>query len=126
MRCANGCSTDQKDAVARSDTAKRNKADHRGDGEFLVRQHQRRFLHQSKELEVPERRNGMHSIDQGIPCITLRSTTERPVTVTEGTNQLFNGKLAELPDVVREALTRARDPVFPHLWDGSGDERRPN
>ncbi|MEN8144196.1 MAG: UDP-N-acetylglucosamine 2-epimerase (non-hydrolyzing) [Gemmatimonadota bacterium] len=59
----------------------------------------------------------------GIPCITLRSTTERPVTVTEGTNQLFNGELAELPDVVSEALTRTRDPVFPHLWDGSAAER---
>ncbi len=59
----------------------------------------------------------------GIPCITLRSTTERPITITEGTNQLFDGKLAELPDVVREALTRTRDPVFPHLWDGSAAER---
>jgi len=53
----------------------------------------------------------------GIPCLTLRETTERPVTVTEGSNRL----------VRIETLTAAVDRVFagtwprgrrPELWDG--------
>jgi UDP-N-acetylglucosamine 2-epimerase (non-hydrolysing) len=53
----------------------------------------------------------------GIPCLTLRKNTERPITVTHGTNQLCN--LDELADkalnVVRDGIPR-KEPI--ELWDG--------
>jgi UDP-N-acetylglucosamine 2-epimerase (non-hydrolysing) len=53
----------------------------------------------------------------GIPCATLRDNTERPITVSEGTNRLL--KPAQLVSAAREALAgswpRGRKPA---LWDG--------
>ena len=53
----------------------------------------------------------------GIPCVTLRENTERPITISEGTNRLL--KPAELAAAAREALAgrwpRGRRPP---LWDG--------
>ena len=53
----------------------------------------------------------------GIPCITLRDSTERPVTVTDGTNRLI--KLAELEPAIDKVLSgqwpKGR---IPALWDG--------
>ena len=53
----------------------------------------------------------------GIPCITLRENTERPVTVLEGTNQLM--KPEQVPDAVARIL-RDEWPLgrAPDLWDG--------
>jgi len=53
----------------------------------------------------------------GIPCLTLRTTTERPITITEGTNRLVTA--AELGPAVDEILAGH----WPHgrkppLWDG--------
>lgn len=59
----------------------------------------------------------------GVPCITLRPNTERPITVTDGTNRLFTGKPDRLADVVREALLEDRKPCRPELWDGRAAER---
>jgi len=59
----------------------------------------------------------------GIPCVTLRPDTERPVTLTEGTNRLFDGDLDLLPEVVLNALQEERRPVRPHLWDGKAAQR---
>lgn len=59
----------------------------------------------------------------GIPCITLRPNTERPVTITEGTNRLFDSSLTLLPDVVAQGLTEGRRPHRPALWDGRASER---
>ncbi len=55
----------------------------------------------------------------GIPCLTLRQNTERPITVTEGTNRLVGSD----PEVIkREALSALDDrrPAgrVPELWDG--------
>ena len=56
----------------------------------------------------------------GIPCVTLRDTTERPLTVTEGTNILAR------PDTIHQALAevhaRPHRPA-PALWDGKTAER---
>lgn len=53
----------------------------------------------------------------GIPCLTLRTTTERPITISEGTNRLVTG--AELSSMVDGILaghwTQGRKP---DLWDG--------
>jgi UDP-N-acetylglucosamine 2-epimerase (non-hydrolysing) len=53
----------------------------------------------------------------GIPCVTLRPNTERPVTVTEGTNQLSTNEEVEgRVDALLAAKTRRLFP--PELWDG--------
>jgi len=60
----------------------------------------------------------------GVPCLTLRDTTERPVTVTHGTNRLIGNTPGRILD---EALrTLAQPPqrrVAPPLWDGHAAER---
>ncbi|MDP8912208.1 MAG: UDP-N-acetylglucosamine 2-epimerase (non-hydrolyzing) [Pseudomonadota bacterium] len=58
----------------------------------------------------------------GIPCLTLRENTERPITILEGTNQLVcAGDLAARVD---EALTGPRsNSRRPDLWDGRTAER---
>jgi UDP-N-acetylglucosamine 2-epimerase (non-hydrolysing) len=53
----------------------------------------------------------------GIPCLTLRDNTERPITISEGTNQLVTAStlLAELDAALaRPKSTRPR----PEYWDG--------
>jgi UDP-N-acetylglucosamine 2-epimerase (non-hydrolysing) len=59
----------------------------------------------------------------GVPCLTLRESTERPVTVTEGTNVVVGRD----PDRIRAAFGRAlRGEVEirrPALWDGKAGER---
>ena len=53
----------------------------------------------------------------GIPCLTLRPNTERPITVTQGTNQLCN--VEDLPRLIEEALNgRLKAGSIPDLWDG--------
>ncbi len=60
----------------------------------------------------------------GVPCLTLRENTERPVTVTEGTNclvgtdtELIVQKAAEIID------NRWKKGRVPELWDGKAAER---
>jgi UDP-N-acetylglucosamine 2-epimerase (non-hydrolysing) len=58
----------------------------------------------------------------GIPCFTLRDNTERPVTITHGTNVLLGldpSRLAEIPGRIR----RPRATVVPPLWDGLAGRR---
>jgi UDP-N-acetylglucosamine 2-epimerase (non-hydrolysing) len=57
----------------------------------------------------------------GIPCLTVRPNTERPITITEGTNHLVpdpNDIMAELSRVRRPAITPR-----PEGWDGRAGER---
>jgi UDP-N-acetylglucosamine 2-epimerase (non-hydrolysing) len=52
-----------------------------------------------------------------IPCLTLRTTTERPITVTEGTNELVT--VANLAERVRVVLAGGwKQGSVPDLWDG--------
>lgn len=58
----------------------------------------------------------------GIPCLTLRPNTERPITVTQGTNRLCT--LEELPARVDEILEGRRSKgSIPELWDGQTAKR---
>jgi UDP-N-acetylglucosamine 2-epimerase (non-hydrolysing) len=60
----------------------------------------------------------------GIPCLTFRENTERPVTVTHGTNQLVGVVPARTAEAVDQVLAgRGPDGRVPELWDGRAAER---
>lgn len=55
----------------------------------------------------------------GVPCLTLRTTTEWPVTLTQGTNRLVGNDIDGVATGIEEALARpARRPAAVDLWDG--------
>ena len=60
----------------------------------------------------------------GVPCLTLRDNTERPITVTQGTNTIVGTDrkriLAELATILKGGRTRGS---VPELWDGHTAER---
>ena len=60
-----------------------------------------------------------------MPCLTLRTTTERPVTVTEGTNRLIDPCDAAIVGAVDEVLAAPMPAAghHPKLWDGHAAER---
>ena len=60
----------------------------------------------------------------GVPCLTLRPNTERPITITEGTNRLV-GEPEELPDLVRGAARVEEEGKVrrPEGWDGCAGGR---
>jgi UDP-N-acetylglucosamine 2-epimerase (non-hydrolysing) len=57
----------------------------------------------------------------GVPCFTVRENTERPITITEGTNQLVRDP-ATLPGLV-ESVRRPAHPPRPEGWDGCAGDR---
>ena len=60
----------------------------------------------------------------GIPCLTVRENTERPVTVTLGTNQLVGRDMARLRQIADRILDGEIQPhQIPPLWDGKASER---
>ncbi|MBK7296882.1 MAG: UDP-N-acetylglucosamine 2-epimerase [Flavobacteriales bacterium] len=59
-----------------------------------------------------------------IPCLTLRPNTERPITVTEGSNELVPFNRDALTDALNRIVTkRFKESKIPHLWDGHATER---
>jgi len=58
----------------------------------------------------------------GVPCFTLRETTERPVTITHGTNTVL-GLMPEAVLDVPRLLADQPSNGFPELWDGHAGER---
>lgn len=60
----------------------------------------------------------------GVPCLTMRENTERPITVTEGTNRLmgfdYEKASAEAEKILRNGYRKGR---IPALWDGNAAER---
>lgn len=60
----------------------------------------------------------------GVPCLTLRSNTERPVTVTVGTNILVGQDREKLASELRKISDgRGKTGQIPPLWDGHTGER---
>lgn len=60
----------------------------------------------------------------GIPCLTLRQHTERPVTVTMGTNLLIGEDPAHLAREVQKIMAgQGKQGSIPPLWDGKAGER---
>ena len=58
-----------------------------------------------------------------VPCFTLRDATERPVTITHGTNTLLGlrpERIAEIPALIEAG---PRESAIPPLWDGQAAER---
>lgn len=60
----------------------------------------------------------------GVPCVTVRENTERPVTVDEGTNILVGRDFARLRAVVADTLAgKSKQGQRPRMWDGKAAER---
>ena len=60
----------------------------------------------------------------GIPCITLRENTERPITVDQGTNTIVGSARQKIVDCVDEVLkTGGKSGRIPEYWDGCASER---
>jgi UDP-N-acetylglucosamine 2-epimerase (non-hydrolysing) len=59
----------------------------------------------------------------GIPCLTLRDNTERPVTIDQGTNVLAGTSKASILQAWNEVKSRPKAGRIPPLWDGSAAER---
>ena len=60
----------------------------------------------------------------GVPCLTLRENTERPITVTQGTNRIVGSDPGNIRAEVEKVLggeTRPRR--IPELWDGTAARR---
>jgi len=59
-----------------------------------------------------------------VPCLTLRTTTERPVTVSVGSNVLIGEDLARLKSETARVLSgRGKRGGIPELWDGHAADR---
>ena len=60
----------------------------------------------------------------GVPCITLRENTERPITAVEGTNTIVGTDVAKIRRVVTETLEHGgKTGRIPEFWDGRAAER---
>jgi len=60
----------------------------------------------------------------GVPCITLRENTERPITVTQGTNTIVGTDVAKIQACFSDVLaTGGKSGRVPALWDGRAAER---
>jgi UDP-N-acetylglucosamine 2-epimerase (non-hydrolysing) len=59
----------------------------------------------------------------GIPCLTLRESTERPITVTEGTNRVVGTRADDIVAAARTVLRHGVEKKRPALWDGHAGER---
>jgi UDP-N-acetylglucosamine 2-epimerase (non-hydrolysing) len=59
----------------------------------------------------------------GVPCLTLREGTERPITVSEGTNEVVGTVPGRIVAAARRVLDDPPPPRCPALWDGRAADR---
>lgn len=59
----------------------------------------------------------------GVRCLTLRESTERPITITRGTNRLVGVDPAQILQAAEEILSQPPNPRRPDMWDGQAAER---
>lgn len=60
----------------------------------------------------------------GVPCITVRDNTERPITIADGTNMLAGNAPGRLRSAVEEVLTTGgKVGRVPEMWDGKAAQR---
>jgi UDP-N-acetylglucosamine 2-epimerase (non-hydrolysing) len=58
-----------------------------------------------------------------VPCLTLRDSTERPVTITHGTNHLTGSDPAQIAAAWQQVQHLPIRPIMPPLWDGGAARR---
>lgn len=59
----------------------------------------------------------------GVPCLTLRDNTERPITIEQGTNRLIGTHPEAIIEAFREVRGGTGTNSVPELWDGRAAER---
>ena len=60
----------------------------------------------------------------GVPCMTLRDNTERPETITQGTNELIGTDPKAIAPAMEKLFSgKWKTGTIPHLWDGKTAER---
>lgn len=60
----------------------------------------------------------------GVPCLTVRNSTERPITVEQGTNRLVGTEPEAVLDALDQVLSNGPPPGnVPEFWDGHAAER---
>ena len=60
----------------------------------------------------------------GVPCLTLRENTERPITITEGTNQLVDLNVDSIVNSSIEIIEgKIKRGTIPKYWDGKTAKR---
>jgi UDP-N-acetylglucosamine 2-epimerase (non-hydrolysing) len=60
----------------------------------------------------------------GVPCLTFRENTERPITVTEGTNRVVGSDAGRVAVAIDQVLSNGQAThKVPELWDGHAAER---
>ena len=59
----------------------------------------------------------------GVPCVTIRENTERPITVEVGTNVLAGNSMQGIIDAYGESIKKAKRASLPPYWDGQASRR---
>ncbi len=59
----------------------------------------------------------------GVPCLTLRENTERPITISEGTNVLAGTKKNNIVNCALSQIKKKRKSREPRYWDGKAGKR---
>ena len=85
------------------------------------------FLHLQSQARVVVTDSGgiqEESTVLGVPCLTVRDNTERPITISEGTNRLIGTNYADIAPAVNAVLAEPpSSKQAPALWDGKAADR---